>query len=84
MHCSMAVESSVLDGGKETKLECVLDSVLLKNVLNRGKLYKECKDCPPTDPCETPKVNGVGSDVSLITKCERPVTCRLVSVLHLS
>ena len=40
-----------------------------------GKRYREKRSGPPTDPCGTPKVIGVGSDVvSLtLTYCERPV-----------
>ena len=37
----MAVETSVLDGGNVICITVVLDSVLLKNVLDRGKVQGE-------------------------------------------
>ena len=44
-----------------------------------GERYREKRSGPPTDPCGTPKVSRVGSDVVSLTMtyCERPVICDL-------
>ena len=81
--CLMAVECInfgpwLWEGDKYLNVICiavVLDSVLLKKILDRGKVQRENERSANRSLCGTPKVSGVGSDVVSLTctYCERPV-----------